>query len=59
MHLVSGQWKVYDVVIDSISLVANYRTSFNQEIKKTGIDGLIVKLTDRNKKQLNDKSAKK
>ena len=30
MHLLDGQWKVYDVVIDGISLVSNYRTSFSQ-----------------------------
>jgi phospholipid transport system substrate-binding protein len=59
MHLKNNQWKVYDVVIDSISLVANYRTSFNQEIRKSGIDGLIKKLTDRNNKPFVDKTAKK
>ena len=59
MHLKKGEWKVYDVVIDSLSLVANYRTSFNQEIKKSGIDNLIAKLADRNKEPVGDKSAKK
>lgn len=59
MHLKNNEWKVYDVVIDSLSLVANYRTSFNQEIKKSGIDNLIAKLSDRNSKPLEEKSAKK
>jgi len=58
MHLKNNEWKVYDVVIDAISLVANYRTSFNQEIKKSGIDNLIAKLADRNEKPLDDKSEK-
>ncbi len=49
MHLVNNQWKVFDVVIDSISLVANYRTSFSDEVKQTSIDSLIAKLADRNK----------
>lgn len=45
-----GSWKVYDVAIDGISLIANYRTTFNQEIRQLGIDGLIKKLADRNEK---------
>jgi phospholipid transport system substrate-binding protein len=59
MHLKDGEWKVYDVVIDSLSLVANYRTSFNQEIKQSGIDNLIAKLADRNKEVMGDKPEKK
>lgn len=59
MHLKKGEWKVYDVVIDSLSLVANYRTSFNQEIKKSGIDNLIAKLADRNKEPVGDSDSKK
>jgi phospholipid transport system substrate-binding protein len=58
MHLKNNQWKVYDVVIDAISLVANYRTSFTQEIKNTGIDQLIAKLADRNENPLDDKPGK-
>ncbi len=45
-----GAWKVYDVVIDGVSLVANYRTSFSGQIRRGGIDGLINQL-----KQINDK----
>ena len=45
-----GAWKVYDVVIDGVSLVANYRTSFSGQIRRGGIDGLISQL-----KQINDK----
>ena len=43
-------WKVYDVLIDGVSLVTNYRSSFNTEIQKSGIDGLIKSLADRNSK---------
>lgn len=43
-------WKVYDVLIDGVSLVTNYRSSFNSEIQKSGIDGLIKSLADRNAK---------
>jgi len=44
-----GKWMVYDVVIDGISLVSNYRTSFASQIRRSGIDGLIKELSDRNK----------
>lgn len=42
-------WKVYDVVVDNISLVTNYRGSFANEIRQTGIDGLIKVLVDKNR----------
>ena len=48
-------WKVYDVLIDGVSLVTNYRSSFNTEIKTNGVDGLIKSLTDRNTKNANKK----
>lgn len=59
MHLKNNEWKVYDVVIDSLSLVANYRTSFSQEIKQSGIDNLIAKLADRNKEPVGDDKPEK
>jgi phospholipid transport system substrate-binding protein len=34
-------WKVYDVVVENLSLVASYRSQFQSEIAKNGIDGLI------------------
>ncbi len=43
-------WKVYDVLIDGVSLVTNYRSSFNTEIQKSGIDGLVKSLAERNAK---------
>lgn len=43
-------WKVYDIKIDGISLVTNYRNSFASDIRKVGMDGLITKLQDKNKK---------
>ncbi|MBK1693806.1 toluene tolerance protein [Chromatium weissei] len=48
MHNGSGEWQVYDVVISDASLVGNYRNSFADEIRKSGIDGLIGKLNDMN-----------
>ena len=43
------EWKVYDINVLGVWLVENYRNSFSQEIGSNGIDGLIGKLTDRNK----------
>ena len=41
-------WKVYDIKIDGISLVTNYRNSFASDIRKVGMDGLIDKLREKN-----------
>ena len=43
-------WKAYDILIDGVSLVTNYRSSFNAEIQKSGIDGLIQALKQRTAK---------
>jgi phospholipid transport system substrate-binding protein len=43
-------WKAFDIVIDNVSLVTNYRSSFGDEIRKGGIDGLIKTLSERNSK---------
>jgi len=44
-----NSWKVYDVVVENLSLVTNYRSSFSAEITKSGIDGLIKALEAKNK----------
>ncbi len=41
-------WKVYDIVIEGVSLVTNYRSQFSQEIRQNGMDSLIKKLADKN-----------
>jgi phospholipid transport system substrate-binding protein len=46
-------WKVYDISVDEISLVTNYRSSFARQIKKHGIDGLIETLRIRNQDRQN------
>lgn len=48
VHNRDGDWKVYDVTVEGVSLVTNYRTSFAQEITQVGIDGLIARLEERN-----------
>ena len=42
-------WKVYDIVIEGVSLVTNYRGQFSQEVRQNGMDSLIKKLADKNK----------
>ena len=46
---VDATWKVYDIVIEGVSLVTNYRGQFAQEIRQNGLDSLIKKLADKNK----------
>lgn len=41
MYKTAFGWKVYDVAIDGVSLVTNYRASFSNTIRQSGIDGLI------------------
>lgn len=49
MAKAANGWMVYDVVVENLSLVTNYRGSFNTEISKSGIDGLIKALEAKNK----------
>ena len=42
-------WKVYDVVVDGVSLVTTYRGSFNDQVRKSGVDGLVKTLAERNR----------
>jgi phospholipid transport system substrate-binding protein len=51
LHRRNGDWKVYDIAIDHVSLVANYRSSFASQIREGGIDGLIRRLREMNTKK--------
>jgi len=42
-------WKVYDVTVAGVSLVTNYRGSFNSQVRKGGVEGLLKALVDKNK----------
>ncbi len=48
LRLLHNQWLVYDVKVEGISLVTNYRTSFSSEIARRGVNGLIRLLKDKN-----------
>lgn len=48
MHKTATGWKVYDINIDAISLVMNYRGTFAGEIRKNGLGSLIERLEAKN-----------
>jgi len=49
MEKSAAGWKVYDVRVGGVSLVANYRTEFANEIRANGVDGLIKGLVTKNR----------
>ncbi len=49
MEKTSAGWKVYDVMVGGVSLVANYRTEFNNVVREAGVDGLIRNLSSKNR----------
>ncbi|MBE0510826.1 MAG: ABC transporter substrate-binding protein [Chromatiales bacterium] len=58
MRIESGQWLLYDVNVDGISLVANYRTSFAADINRDGLDALITRMAERNRRLLDEANGK-
>ncbi|MBF6558812.1 MAG: ABC transporter substrate-binding protein [Candidatus Binataceae bacterium] len=44
MHLSHGEWKIYDVTVDAISVIANYRNQFNRVMNTGGFDKLVADL---------------
>jgi phospholipid transport system substrate-binding protein len=52
-----GQWKVYDIMIEGVSLVTNYRTSFKNEVERSGsLQEVINQLAKRNTEALSNKN---
>ncbi len=49
MEKTATGWKAYDVRVGGVSLVANYRTEFANEVRTSGVDGLIKSLAAKNK----------
>lgn len=43
----NGEWWVYDVIIEGISLISNYRSSYQDIVSKEGLDGLLAKMRDK------------
>ncbi|MBU0966147.1 MAG: ABC transporter substrate-binding protein [Proteobacteria bacterium] len=42
-----GQWLIYDIIIEGVSLVQNYRQQFDQIIKNEGYDGLVRRMEEK------------
>ncbi|HSH30985.1 MAG TPA: ABC transporter substrate-binding protein [Thiohalobacter sp.] len=47
LRLNGDKWQVYDIMIDGVSLIINYRSSFQQTIRQQGLDALIRQLAER------------
>ncbi|MBY0269787.1 MAG: ABC transporter substrate-binding protein [Burkholderiales bacterium] len=58
MEKTDAGWKVYNVKIGGISLVESYRSTFNTEIQKNGMDGLIKTLREKNRTLVAGQSAR-
>lgn len=41
-------WKIYDIVVENVSLVLTYRGEFDQVMRQSGIDGLIKRMNEKN-----------
>jgi phospholipid transport system substrate-binding protein len=48
MRKTSQGWKIYDIVVEGVSLVLTYRSEFDAVVKEQGIDGLIKRLANKN-----------
>ena len=44
MRVRDGRWRAYDVTVEGVSIVSNYRSSFNSIVRKKGVSGLIEQL---------------
>jgi phospholipid transport system substrate-binding protein len=49
MEKIAAGWKVYDIKIDGVSLIATYRETFAGKVREGGVDGLIKSLSDKNR----------
>ncbi|HEY7864193.1 MAG TPA: ABC transporter substrate-binding protein [Thermoanaerobaculia bacterium] len=43
----NGDWKVYDVVIENVSLVANYRSQFRRVLARSSVEDLLARMKDK------------
>ena len=47
LHETKDGWRVYNIVIEGVSLVSTYRSSFKRMMKKEGFDGLMKNMSDK------------
>jgi phospholipid transport system substrate-binding protein len=48
MRKTAEGWKIYDIVVENVSLVLTYRGEFDQVMRKSGVDGLIKRMNEKN-----------
>ena len=46
-HLIGSEWRVYDVVVENISMVNNFRSQFNRVISSSSYEELVRRLKDK------------
>jgi phospholipid transport system substrate-binding protein len=49
MRRTAEGWKIYDIVVGGVSLVLIYRSEFDQEMRQSGVEGLIGRLAEKNR----------
>ncbi|HEX2438597.1 MAG TPA: ABC transporter substrate-binding protein [Methylomirabilota bacterium] len=59
MHRVDARWLVYDVAIEGVSLVANYRAQFNKIIQRSSFKGLLAQLVAKRDEAASDGPVKR
>jgi len=59
MHKVGDGWKIYDIIVEGVSLVLTYRSEFDQVVKDSGVDGLIKRISQKNEPASVGSSSKK
>jgi len=58
LTLTGDKWLVYDVVIEEVSLIRSFRSSYSEIVKKEGFEGLLAKMKDK-AEELNSSEGKK
>ena len=53
LHQVQGEWKIFDVVVEDISLVNNYRSQFNRILTTGSLDDLLKRMREKELKGRN------
>lgn len=53
----SDGWKIFDITVDGISLIKNYKSSFQREIAQVGLDGLLENIAKRGNKKKAEQAA--
>ena len=47
MYKINGKWKIYDIIIEGVSIISNYRGQFNSIIAKSSFEELMKKLREK------------